>query len=274
MVRVFGVANHSPEAVIRALIKFKRAGTPDIGILPVQNILSIKKPVKHTFLLFLTVADLMRNLEVLNSPKYEGCSAIVFANPMKLHELVGLQPLDFAPNPEFKGFGFTLRTLDMNKIRTFKGSETIERRSGKYLAKLVEHVQQGSLLNPFMTFIYTLPSVMQGPTKTAVLRWLFTGKSDTYLTKALDGIEQGTVTARVRTKLKDILLTEVGRSFQVAFKAYRESKKAGSVNITKLAKAHSVSDYEMRYILSVIENVKRSDLYVDSFDKAKNRKRA
>ena len=274
MIRVFGVSNHSPEAFVRALVKFKRATPADIGILPVNFHLSDKKPTKHTFLFFLTVSDLMRNLEVLKTPKYEGCSAVVFSNPMRLNELVGIQPLDFAPNPEYQGFGFLLKTLDMQKVRTFKGSETVERRSGKYLARLVEHVQQGSLLNPFMTFIYTLPSSMQGPVKTSVLKWLYSGKPDSYLNKAFDSIEQGNVTARIRTKLKDILLTEVGRSFQAAFKTYREAKKAGSVNVPKIAKAHQVSDYELRYILSVIEDTKRSGLYVDSFDKAKNRKKA
>lgn len=275
MIRVFGVSNHSPEAVIRSLLKFKRATTSEISILPVNNeIQPTKKQVKPKFMCFLTVPDLLKNLDALKSPGYADCAAIVFANPMKLNELVGIQPLDFEPNAEYAGFGFTLKTLDMQKVRSFKGSETIERRSGKYLAKLVQHVQQGSLLNPFMTFVYTLPSVMQGPTKTAVLKWLFAGKSDSYLDEALDSIEQGTVTKRTRLKFKEILLTEVGRSFQAAFKEYRTAKKAGSANVAKIAKAHSVSDYEMRYILSVIESVKRSDLYVDSFDKAKNRKRA
>lgn len=271
MIRVFGVANHSPEALVRSLVKFKRATPADIGILPVNFVLSDKKPNKHAFLFFLTVSDLMRNLETLKSPKYEGCSAVVFSNPMRLNELVGIQALDFAPNPEYQGFGFLLKTLDMNKVRTFKGSETIEKKSGKYLAKLVEHVQQGSLLNPFMTFIYTLPSSMQGAIKTSVLKWLYSGKPDSYLNAAFDSVTQGNVTARVRTKFKDILLTEVGRSFQAAFKAYREAKKAGSANVAKIAKANQVSEYEMRYILSVIEDTKRSDLYVDSFDKAKNR---
>lgn len=272
MIKVFGVANHSPEAVIRALSKSK-VEPSDIGILPVNYHLSERKPVKHKVLMFLTVPDFMHNLPILSGPKYSEAVSVVFANPMKLNELVGIQALDFEPNPEYAGFGFTLKSLDLSKFRSFKGSAVIERRHGKYLEKLVNHVQQGSLLNPLMTFIYTLPSVMQGPVKTAILKWLYLGRPDRDLDKVLDDIEQGTVTVRVRQRLKDILISEVGKSFQNAFKTYREAKKNSSpINLVKVAKTHSVSDYELRYILSVIDSEKRSGLYIDSFDKARNRK--
>lgn len=272
MIRVFGVANHSPEAVIRALVKSKRASVSDIGILPVDYTLNLKKSTPHKFLIVLSVPDLIRNLPVISSAKYAECHAIVFANPMKLSELHGIQPLDFAPNPEYVGFGFTLKMLDIGKIKSFKGVPAIEKHPGKYLAKLVQHVQQGSLLNPFMTFIYTLPSVMQGPTKTAALKWLYSGKSEAQLDKAFDEIDQGTITKRVKLKFREILINDVGHAFQEAFKEYRTRKEGTSVK--HIAKAHSVSEYEMHYILSVIESAKKSDNYTDSFDKAKNRKRA
>lgn len=267
MVRVFGVANHSPEVVIRALIKAKRATVQEIGILPVGYVLTAKKPAQ-SYLMFLTTRDLMHNLAMLQTPKYAECSAIVFANPMKLAELHGIQPLDFEPNPDYQGFGFTLKNLDMSRFKSYKGSDSVVRHNGRYLEKLVHFVQQGSLLNPLMTLIYTMPSVMQNAVKAAAIKWLYFGKTDPYLDKYFDEID-GSVTKRVRQKFKEILFTEVGRNFQAAFKSYRTSK---TENLVKLSKQFCVSDYEMRYILSVVRGLDKRG-FTDSFDKAKNRKK-
>lgn len=266
MVKVFGVANHSPEVVIRSLVKCKRATLNEIGILPVGYALTSKKP-SHKYLMFLTTRDLMHNLEILCSPKYEECYSIVFANPMKLNELQGIQPLDFESNPEYSGFGFILRNLDMSKFKSFKGSQGIQRQNGHYLSRLVQFVQQGSLLNPLMTLIYTMPSSIQAQVKAAVVKWLYYAKAEPYLDKYFDEIE-GSLTKRVRQKFKDILFTEVGKNFQSAFKAYRTTK---TDNLVKLSKQHSVADYEMRYILSVVRGLDQT--FTDSFDKAKNRKK-
>ena len=266
-VKVFGVANHEPESVVRALVKAKRAAVREIAIVPAGFYLSDKKS-PYKFLLFLTVPDMLRNIESLKTPGYSGVSSLVFANPLKLNEVHGLIPIDYVASTEHVGFSFELKPLDLNKLKT-KGSSAVDlfRKRHNYLGRLIKHVQQGSLLNPFMTFIYTLPSSMQNQVKTATLLWLYKGNSNAALDKAFDACE-GTVTKRARLKIKEIVFTDVGELFKKAFAQYRENKNA---DVAKLAKANFVSEYEMNYILSVVESSKKPQ-YQDSFDKAKNRK--
>lgn len=274
MAKIFGVSNHTPEVLVQALVKSKIAQShSDIGIIPVNSKLSTKS--RHSCLLFLTPADLHRNIPVLSTNAYQGCNAFLFANPMRVHELNGVTPLDFEENPEYPGFGFTLKPLTLQPVKAAKTESNVSRKNGKYLSKIIRYVQQGSLLNPLMTFIYTLPSSAQGRVKTAVVKWLYLGKPKSFLEKVLNNIEQVTVTQRTKDKLADILFTDEGASYQKAFAEYRRLKKAGSpVNLVKLAKSFGVSDYEMRYILSVVEDSKRAANYADSFEKAKNRKKS
>lgn len=266
MLKVFGVANHSPEFVVRALGK-AIAGEGRVSILPVGHSISNPKSLSD-FVLILAVRDLMHNLKVLSgSPS----RFFVFGSPMDLHELEGVVPLDYNCNPAFPGFGFNLLPLDLSKATRARCEPApIKRRSGQYLLRLVEHTQKGSLLQPLMTFIYTLPASAQSEVKEAVLNWLFSGKADSYLDAALSSVKQVTVTARTRAKLKTHLLSPSGRALQKAFADYRAAKKEGRpVKIDALATAHGVQAYEMRYVLSVLEGVKGSKLYVNSFEKTK-----
>lgn len=274
MAKIFGVSNHTPEVLVQALVKSKIAQShSDVGIIPVNSKLSAT--AKHKCLLFLTPADLHRNIPTLSTQSYQGCHAFLFANPMRVHELTGVTPLDFEANPEYPGFGFTLKSLSLAPVKCAKADSVVTRRNGKYLSKLIRYVQKGSLLNPLMTFIYTLPSSAQGRVKTAVVKWLYLGKPRSFLERILEDVASGAITQRTKDKLATILFTDAGTAYQKAFAEFRRLKKEGSpVNIAKLAKTFDVSDYEMRYILSVIEDNKRASNYADSFEKAKNRKRA
>lgn len=271
MAKIYGVSNHSPDFVVKALVKSKKvASASEIGIVPLNSELS--ENCSYKVVMFLTALDLRKNLKLLNDKE---CIAILFANPLRVNELQGVVPLDFSADPEYPGFGFNLHSLDLTKISKKIEHTEVTKINGNYLSNLISYVQKGSLLNSLMTFIYTLPSSSQSLVKVAVVKWLYLNKPRSYLDNILDDLGSTIVTKKCRERLKKILFTEVGTQYQKAFIEYKSMKADGKANLVKIAKQYGVSDYEMRYILSIVEESKRAAKYVDSFEKARNsRKKA
>jgi hypothetical protein len=255
----FGITNHSPDQALRFLTTKKVIkDSSEVAIVPSGTILKEgKKPVRP-ILFILTVMDFYRNVEVLNSKKYEGAQVFVFASPLRIRELANIVPLDFEVNAATAGLGFILKKeLDLNAYR--KGckvdAQEVKRKTAEYLTMLTDNVKRGSLLNPLMTFLYTLPSAThQTPVKEAVAMYLYKGKSFEKLEEMLDGIKGVIISKRVRDKLKEILKSEVGENYRAAFKAFRESKDDGKTPaLQAICKKFGTSDYEMKYLRSIVE---------------------
>lgn len=267
----FGVSNTDPNTVLRKMIEKKFATNKEVSILPVGTSISTKKKYPYKVLFILTLDDFLKNKGALQAPTLNGVFVVVFASALKLAEL-NVIPLDYAPNPAYPGYGFLLKPINLQPMRGVHTECVVHRKDGKYLDNLISYVRKGSLLTPLMTFIYTLPSKAQTKVKLAVAKWLFLSKKESELAKILSKVEGMTLTDRVKAKLSDILINDTGRAFQAAFAEYRAAKGDGAANIAKIAKTHGVSDYEMRYIISVIKESEESGkLYEDSFEKARNR---
>lgn len=270
--KVFGIANHSPDAVISELLDRKIAkAASEIAVLPLNSDLPAKAP-KYRFLLVLTTSDLKRNLDTLNAGVYEGLSVLVFSSPMALNRFRGISPVDYAPNPEYPGFGFTLSALDLSKVRKIYRTP-VEVKQVSYLKRIVRYVREGSLLNPLMTFIYSQHFSIQPKLKVLAVSFIYNGKKvssiDADLAKA-----QIKPSAKAVANLKDILSSEAAERYKAAFAEYRSSLKGTKIPAKKLAKNHGVAEYEITYMLSVLADVESSKLYSDSFDRAKNRSKA
>lgn len=270
MAFVFGVANHSPEFVLAAMRK-GRVVTNDtkIGIVPTGSVID-RRP-RYDVLLFLTPRDIRRNRDVLASSKYLHVSAVLFSDPMNASEISGIIPLDFEPNVEYPGFGFTLKPLNACLMKGKHSQSELQYESGKYLQRIVKYVQSGSLLNPLMTFLYTLPSALQNKIKEEIARWLYLGKPEKQLAQTLKTLG---ASERVLRRLSEIVFTEIGAKFKAAFERIRTEAKAGiDSDVKKIAKQFQVSDYELRYLISIFTSSRKPDQYTDSFDRAKNRRR-
>lgn len=265
MAQIFGIANHSPEYVIDALRKAKLIESlKNIGIVPSEQRLSRRTSCEY--LLLLSTKDLRRNASILATSKYQNVRVFVFANPMDLSEIEGLTALDYESNPEYPGFGFKLKAFNVREVK--KASESrLEYRRGRYLHKLIKYVKRGSLLNPLMTYLYTLPSSTNNFVKIAVAKWFMSGKPNKSLLTALDK----EVSDNVRNRLSAILFNEVGDRFKLVFARIREN---GLSDLKAAAKEHQVSDYEIRYLLSVLSNSESGAGFESSFDRARNRKRS
>ena len=270
--KVFGIANHSPDSVISELLERKVAkASNEIAVLPLNSDLPAKAP-KYRFLLILTTADLKRNLATLNAGVYEGLAVLVFASPMALNRFRGIEPVDFARNPEYPGFGFTLSSLDMSKLKRVYRTP-LEVKQVSYLKRIVRYVREGSLLNPLMTFIYSQHFSIQPRLKLLAVKHVYMSKKLPMLEKELVNADIKLSTKAFAT-VKEILSSEAASRYAQAFAEYRESLKGTKVPVKKLAKTHGVAEYEITYMLSVLADVESSKLYSDSFDKAKNRSKS
>lgn len=255
-----GVSNQSPDQV---LLFLKKKGEikefSDVAIVPVGTKLKADKKPSRKILFIVSVSDLYRNLEVLNSARYKGRQVFVFASPLRLVELENTAFLDFERSTVNSGLGYILKNkidLQRYKVALKEESGPVSRKDTKYLTSLIDTVKKGSLLTPLMTYIYTLPSsTHQTPVKEAVASYLYKGLSWTKLESTLDSIKGVAVSQRTKDKLKEILRTEIGENYRQAFALYRETKEGGKTpSLASICKKFETSDYEMRYIKSIIED--------------------
>lgn len=271
---VFGVSSTSPNTVLEKLCKANLIKLPsEVAVHAVGEALPAK--LKEKFLFLLTASDLTGNINMLMTSPYRDTRVFVFGSPMKLHIVAGVKPLDFEVNPEQPGFGFKLSSLSLTPVRKAKVQSALKRRTEKYLEHLLTHVQEGSLLNPLMTAIYSLPSTSQTKVKIVSVSWIYKSKTVAQLDEALDQLSSSgiKISAAFRTKLTDILTSDAAKKYQAAFSEYRKDKvHTAAPSIQKIARQFGTVEYEMTYILSVLRDAKSSRQFGDSFDKARNRK--
>lgn len=266
MAKVFGIANNTPDAAITVLAKGGHIKALNaVSILPTGGSLKIKP--KHKVIFMLCMSDLMRNLSYVNDKSYSGYIFFVFAAPTRLAGMHGITPVDYAPDPAHRAHGFLLRPLKVASMTAalsigLKSKPmVVQRKDEDFVVTLVDRVIKGSLLNPLMTFLYTLPSAThQTPLKVKVAQWLYDSKSVPDLFKSFDALKQVQLTQRHKDKFAAILDSDIGRNFQAFFKDYRVAKKLNpTLNIDALCKKHSVDPYEVRYLLSVLNDVSKQN---------------
>mgnify|MGYP001767784930 CR=1 FL=1 len=254
---VFGIANHSPDEVVAALLKYRLASkASDIGILPPMS----KADTRYKFLLILSTSDLSRNLARLDNSQVK---VFVFSNPVDLMDFPGIRNLDFVPVDDFT-FNFT--QLDLSKVSK-SAPVKVQRSQSHFLLKLIDSVKHGSLLNPLMTFIYSLSSANQNVIKRLAVSSLYYG----YAEKRIRAEAAEYLTDRATDRLLAILSTSIGLSYATALRKVKALRsKRAKFDLSAISTETSTSAYELSYLLSVFDSKK--DTFTDSFDMAKNRK--
>lgn len=262
MTYLFGVANHSPETLTAEIHK---AGLirdrKEIHIVPSGSYL---ERCSKRIVYFLSARDVARNASRLLLRKYDDTHVFVFDAAISLCSLE-VTPVDYEPDPEYPKFGFKHRSIIRAKIKSVKSKCQHVYKKFDILPHLVSFVRTGSLLNPLMTFIYSLPTPAQTKVKVAVVSWVYLSKSAKSLEKLLNSIDGVQLSDRVKEKAKDILLSDVAQKYQNFFVAYRED-----TSVMQRLRDFGVSSYEVNYILSIVSS---DNNFADSYDKAKNRKR-
>lgn len=259
----FGLSNHSPDQAMQSMLSKGIITDPsEIAILPSGSRLKENKKPVRSVIFVLSVSDFDRNVTVLNSKKYEDVRVFIFASPLRIKELNNVVALDFEVNPAGLGLGFVLRKdFNMSAYRKSLKNETenVNKEPAHYLRVLTDNAKLGSLLNPLMTFIYTLPSsTHQTPVKEAVAQYLYRGLTYKRFEEMLDELRDITITKRVRDRLKEILTSEAGENYRAAFKALSQIPRdkihiRDKEALQEICAKHNTSDYEMSYIRSIVE---------------------
>ena len=263
MTYLFGVANHSPEMLTAEIHK---AGLirdrKEIHVVPTGTYL---ERCSKRVIYFLSARDVARNASRLLLRKYDDTHVFVFDAAISLCSLE-VTPVDYESDPECPKFGFKHKALSRSKIKSVKAKCQHVYRKFDILPHLVSFVRTGSLLNPLMTFIYSLPTPIQTKVKVAVVSWIYFSKSAKSLEKLFNSIQGIQLSDRVKEKARDILLSEVAQKYQNFFVAYRDD-----TSVMQRLRDFNVSPYEVNYILSIVNS---DNNFADSYDKAKNRKKS
>lgn len=257
MAHVFGISNHSPDQVLSFLVRRKVIeDMSDVAIVPAGTRLREgAKPVRDT-LFVITLSDMYSNIGIFNSDVYSATRVFVFASALKLKSVSGMVPMDYAENPEVSGVAF-LYTPDLD-YQSFsraikKTSSRLVHTSIDYLNTLSTGAKNGSLLNPLMTFIYSLPSHAQSSVKERVAEYIVTGTVGRK--KLLASISRALsvpFTEKQSSRLIDILGSDICGVFMSAFVSMRsdwDSKNEAVLH--SICKTSSISAYEMRYLRSI-----------------------
>ena len=262
-----GVSNHSPLTAIEFLLKTKTISSrKDIQIVEVGTVLPAKP--KRAALAIVSIQDFLKNAKTLNSLAYKDAIVVVFASALRIRELHNCFALDSEPTKE--SGGVVVRMTKLSRVRLKQGLKApcndVFRQDRKFLIALTDSVKSGSLLNPLMTFIYTLSSAtQQTPVKEACAAFFHGGLTFSAMLSMLKSKYGVTLTDRQVSTLSGILEGDVGKSFSGLFKDYRLAKKTASdktVNLESLCKKHGTAIYEVRYLLSVVgEALERGTAY-------------
>ena len=261
---VFGVGNHSPEQFLSWLNKEYGIKSSSTTIVPTGKKIKIGKKYKR-FILLLTYADLLANFKRINDPSFAKTVFVVFANPFRLHEHEGIIPLDCSESEQNRGIGYTLhkkfdKELFATKVKKADQENVLGKRS-PYLPKLVNNVlKESTILSSLMTVIYTIKrTANQKPATLAIARWLYEGGGEKELDVILTrlGSEHSVIEA-TQERLRSILLSDLGTSCQEALEHIREVKANDkSPNYAAIEKKFSVNAFDLRYLMSLLDNDRR-----------------
>lgn len=248
----FGVTHHNPSQVLafigkNAVIKTRR----EVVMARAGAILPQNPGGKVVFIPDAQTAT--RNIKVLNSADYTGIIVFVFASALRLKEISGCTLLDSTLSEDPMAPGSVKLGLRIRKLRSVLTRQTqhkLEKDAKDYLKDMVDHVKRGSLLNPLMSFIYTLPSsTHQTPVKKACAEFFIKGDSYTNTLRSIERELGMSLTVLAESRLRTILTSDVSNNYRAFFKAYKSTITDSAMK--ELCVTHSTAPYEVRYLLSV-----------------------
>jgi len=248
----FGIANHSPEQVLEFLEKkavIKKADA--VAILPVGSKLKEGKTPPRKTIFIINIRDFLSNTKVLNSELYKDVKVFIFGSVLRLKELQNCVCLDAEMQDGVRvSLKKNINYSDLKKSITHQPKGEAFRKDAKYLFRLIDTAVKGSLLTPLMTFIYTFNASQQTPIKHLCAEYLYKNKKFTLLKEEL---KQLNISEKKIKRFSEILESEIANNYKKFFSEFKKDRK---IKIDFLAKKMEVSPYEIRYLLSVIDEEK------------------
>jgi hypothetical protein len=236
----FGVISHSPRQTMAWLHRKYNVPYSSFGV--AHDGFKKVKPV----MMFKSFSSFRRGLPKLSGSQCENVRCLVFCSPLEFGRAKGMYGLDVSPK---------LPVHEMNPSSKFRRiwdkarPRPVRFRNRDYSKELVERVREGSLLNPLMSFIYTLPSsTHQKPIKLLAATSIVSGSSQSKIYAALDHFNRTsgfTISPKAIKTLIEILESPAAYSYRKAFVDLRTR------NLQDVVKDHDIDSYEMNYMMSV-----------------------
>lgn len=269
--QLLGVGNHSPEQVISWLVRQGYKHT-SVTIVPSGKKLSPAKAKRYKrMIMFSTFKDFRRNWGILNESEFENKIFFVLGTPPKLYEFDDMTYLDFDVKEGQRSFGFRLYSNFKEVNLRQKGKNRPTRSKSRFfMPNLIEAVKQGSLLNKLMSAIYTVKgSSNQKLLTLAIASWLYESESPGLLKQRIQRYGgQLRITELMCDRLEEILLSDIGFSFQDAFAEIRKYRKANKeVPYRDIGHKYGIPDFELRYITVKLDNEKNNKTTIDQRSK-------
>jgi hypothetical protein len=202
----------------------------------------------------------------LNSEAYEKKTVFLFAQVVRVKYLTNAYFLDlvkekgknYSISSEYKNLN--LDTLAAYLEKSFKTNRKVKEEDKEFKYLLIEGVRAGSLLNPLMTLLYAVKAEAGVKIKEIVLNWLVSNDKISALAKDLkNSYEWGVVSTRFCEKLIELLSSDLGKRYKLALSQIEEVKDSGEKpNTIAIAKKHDIDDYELRYIINTMINVRKN----------------
>jgi hypothetical protein len=224
--------------------------------------------LKTDAIFILTYSDFKANLETLNSEAYEKKTVFLFAPIVRVKYLTHAYFLDlvkdkgknYSMTSEYKNL--SLETLDGYLKKPFKSGRKIKEDEKEFRYHLIEGVRAGSLLNPLMTLLYVVKAEAGVKIKELVLDWLVSKNKIEVLDKKLKNSYQwGVVSNKFCEKLIQLLESDLGKKYKLAFTEIEIAKEAGEKSvIPAVAKKYDIDAYELKYIVNNMLKVRKNKL--------------
>lgn len=255
----YGVSGHSPDEVIKALLKFDPS--------PTYKVVELGKHFdpsgRYKNIICLTKEDFIRNFKVLSSLNK---NVFVFASHLFLSEYKGFNRLDYSIDLDNPAKILVHDELDDSLLRNPTVFDGIRRKKTTYLEQVIKKAKSGSVFDKLMTYIYKLPAkTHQKPVKKLCCLYLRNDWSKDTLIKELRSLgTQIKLSQPLVDSISSILFSAVAYKYQEAF------TKINSVSdVADVALQYDLNPYEFMYILKMLEAdrlvLEKSKVSIDTY---------
>ncbi len=250
MAKVLCCCNNIPDTITHFLTSLGYSADSDISIFEYGQ--KFGKTPRSKFIYFLEFSDFLRNIKIINSEQYKCATIFIFCTIVNANSISNVILLDVKSKSDILQFSYKNITPDtLNKILTksFK-SYQVEIGDKEYKHQLIEQLRIGSFLNPLMTLLYSVKAEGHAYVKNLIFEFMSTDVPISVLESLLkDSYEWGTISKQCRSKLIELLSSDIGQKYKMAVNEVCSSGLTSSKDIAIISRRYEIDAYEVKYML-------------------------
>lgn len=221
-----------------------------------KNTFIARSGIKHNRItLILTYQDLRNNLKRLNKSRNNGKIFLVFAPVLKFRDLVNVTLMDVVSTDINITQSYKFKPADFSLLHKPAIDCFVEIKHEDYISQLIEKALSGSILTKLMTLLYQIPnSKVQNTYRDLIIGWFVLGDDKI---KTVSTLISTLPDKKLLSKL--IKLIEESKNYKDVFIHIKDLKSKNKIiDFDKLSVKFEVSDFDLRYMLSVSATMESS----------------